>query len=103
MKPILLMAVCVLATAPATPLSAHSGGTDANGCHAGSKPYHCHGGGGGGSSTRSTPLYGGASAGDLDCGDFSSWEEAQEALEDDYSDPNGLDGDGDGVACEALR
>eukprot|EP00919_Chromeraceae_sp_WS-2016_P053468 GHVR01126949.1.p1 GENE.GHVR01126949.1~~GHVR01126949.1.p1 ORF type:complete len:130 (+),score=6.13 GHVR01126949.1:108-497(+) len=22
---------------------AHSGGTDANGCHAGSKPYHCHG------------------------------------------------------------
>lgn len=24
---------------------AHSGGTDANGCHAGSQPYHCHGGG----------------------------------------------------------
>ena len=22
--------------------SAHSGGLDANGCHAGSKPYHCH-------------------------------------------------------------
>lgn len=22
--------------------SAHSGGTDANGCHAGSRPYHCH-------------------------------------------------------------
>ncbi|MCH9783679.1 MAG: YHYH domain-containing protein [Gammaproteobacteria bacterium] len=21
---------------------AHSGGTDENGCHAGSKPYHCH-------------------------------------------------------------
>ncbi len=21
---------------------AHSGGTDANGCHAGSQPYHCH-------------------------------------------------------------
>lgn len=21
---------------------AHSGGTDANGCHAGSRPYHCH-------------------------------------------------------------
>ncbi|MFW7342564.1 YHYH domain-containing protein [Pollutimonas sp. H1-120] len=21
---------------------AHSGGTDKNGCHAGSKPYHCH-------------------------------------------------------------
>lgn len=22
--------------------NAHSGGTDENGCHAGSKPYHCH-------------------------------------------------------------
>lgn len=22
--------------------SAHSGGLDANGCHGGSKPYHCH-------------------------------------------------------------
>ncbi|WP_245846320.1 YHYH domain-containing protein [Chromohalobacter canadensis] len=21
---------------------AHSGGTDEDGCHAGSKPYHCH-------------------------------------------------------------
>jgi len=21
---------------------AHSGGTDKNGCHAGSRPYHCH-------------------------------------------------------------
>ena len=27
-------------------LYAHSGGTDSNGCHAGSQPYHCHGGGG---------------------------------------------------------
>ena len=25
---------------------AHSGGTDANGCHAGSQPYHCHNGSG---------------------------------------------------------
>ncbi len=24
---------------------AHSGGTDSNGCHAGSQPYHCHNGG----------------------------------------------------------
>jgi len=31
-------------------LYAHSGGTDSNGCHAGSQPYHCHGGGGGYSS-----------------------------------------------------
>ena len=28
---------------------AHSGGTDAYGCHAGRLPYHCHGGGGGSS------------------------------------------------------
>ncbi len=33
--------------AEATILYAHSGGTDKYGCHAGSKPYHCHGGGGG--------------------------------------------------------
>lgn len=26
----------------ATPASAHSGGLDRNGCHAGSQPYHCH-------------------------------------------------------------
>jgi hypothetical protein len=26
-------------------VEAHPGGTDANGCHAGSQPYHCHGGG----------------------------------------------------------
>lgn len=25
-----------------TTVIAHSGGTDANGCHAGSQPYHCH-------------------------------------------------------------
>ena len=29
---------------------AHSGGTDANGCHAGSQPYHCHGSSSGSSS-----------------------------------------------------
>lgn len=35
----------------AAPLSsyAHSGGTDANGCHGGSEPYHCHGTEGGSS------------------------------------------------------
>jgi hypothetical protein len=27
-----------------SPADAHSGGTDRYGCHAGSKPYHCHGG-----------------------------------------------------------
>jgi micrococcal nuclease len=39
---------------------------------------------------------------DRDCADFASQAEAQEVLEDDPSDPNGLDGDSDGVACETL-
>jgi endonuclease YncB( thermonuclease family) len=39
---------------------------------------------------------------DRDCADFDSQTEAQEVLEDDLSDPNGLDGDSDGVACETL-
>jgi micrococcal nuclease len=39
---------------------------------------------------------------DRDCSDFNSQTEAQEVLEDDPSDPNGLDGDSDGVACEYV-
>ncbi len=38
---------------------------------------------------------------DLDCADFSSQAEAQATLEDDPSDPHGLDADGDGEACES--
>jgi hypothetical protein len=37
-----------------------------------------------------------------DCSDFAYQEEAQAELEYDPSDPSGLDGDSDGVACEAL-
>jgi hypothetical protein len=40
--------------------------------------------------------------GDLDCKDFSTQEEAQAVLDADSSDPNGLDGDNDGKACESL-
>ena len=43
-----------------------------------------------------------AQAGDLDCADFATQEEAQAMLDADPSDPNGLDADGDGVACETL-
>ncbi|WP_254545291.1 excalibur calcium-binding domain-containing protein [Halomarina pelagica] len=39
---------------------------------------------------------------DLDCSDFETQGEAQEVLDDDPSDPNGLDGDGNGIACESL-
>ena len=39
--------------------------------------------------------------GDLDCVDFSSQAEAQVTFDADPTDPNGLDGDGDGLACES--
>lgn len=42
----------------------------------------------------------GAAAGDLDCADFATQEEAQENLLP--GDPHRLDGDGDGIACEEL-
>jgi hypothetical protein len=38
------------------------------------------------------------------CRDFDSWEEAQAAYEANLpGDPNKIDIDGDGIACEALR
>jgi excalibur calcium-binding domain-containing protein len=36
------------------------------------------------------------------CSDFSTQEEAQSVYDSDTSDPNYLDGDSDGVACESL-
>ena len=39
---------------------------------------------------------------DLDCADFATQEEAQAVLDVDPSDPNGLDADSDGIACEEL-
>ena len=41
-------------------------------------------------------------ASDLDCADFASQAEAQATLDADTTDPNGLDADGDGIACEEL-
>ena len=38
----------------------------------------------------------------LNCSDFDTQEEAQAVLDADPSDPHGLDGDGDGIACEDL-
>lgn len=44
-----------------------------------------------------------ASAQDVyNCDDFTYQEEAQAVYDADTSDPNGLDGDNDGIACEAL-
>jgi len=45
-----------------------------------------------------------APAGDRDCSDFATWEEAQAFFEQaGPGDPRRLGGDGDGVPCEALR
>lgn len=41
-------------------------------------------------------------SGDLDCDDFSSQADAQAHLDAHPSDPDNLDPDGDGVACEQL-
>jgi len=38
---------------------------------------------------------------DTDCSDYASQAAAQAALRADPSDPNGLDADGDGIACES--
>ena len=38
-KILIALLICLFAT---TQSFAHSGGLDANGCHGGSKPYHCH-------------------------------------------------------------
>lgn len=37
---------------------------------------------------------------DLDCADFATQAEAQATYDADPSDPNGLDADSDGIACE---
>lgn len=47
-------------------------------------------------------LSGTASAADLDCSDFRTQGEAQAVLDADRTDPNRLDQDGDGTACESL-
>lgn len=43
-----------------------------------------------------------AAARDLNCSDFSTQQEAQAAYDKDKSDPNHLDRDKDGIACESL-
>jgi hypothetical protein len=43
-----------------------------------------------------------STSGDLDCSDFDYQEEARNELEDNPSDPNNLDADDDGTACESL-
>jgi endonuclease YncB( thermonuclease family) len=44
----------------------------------------------------------GQPANDKDCSDFDTQPEAQRFFESHQGDPHGLDGDGDGQACESL-
>ena len=48
------------------------------------------------------PNAGSVTDSNLDCASFATHEQAQRVFEQDPSDPNYLDGDGDGVACEDL-
>ena len=41
-----------------------------------------------------------AHAADLNCSDFATQQQAQAEYDRDPSDPNGLDRDDDGIACE---
>src|SRR4051794_34848194 len=50
----------------------------------------------------SMPLTGTALAVDLDCADFPNQAAAQVVLDADPADPNGLDSNANGVACEAY-
>ena len=101
MKLIITFGAALLFSAPmSAPASAHSGGLNAQGCHAGSQPYHCH------RSQSSTPSTTGSNnrSGDQDCSDFRTWREAQRFYENaGPGDPHRLDADNDGIACEALR
>lgn len=89
-------------------VSAHSGGLDAAGCHAGSQPYHCH---------RAQPVtpqaqstangcnsnYEGCvpNASDVDCagGSGNGPEYVSGPIRVIGTDVYGLDRDGDGYAC----
>ena len=42
MKALIASAIFLLMLVSVEPAFSHSGGTDDSGCHAGSKPYHCH-------------------------------------------------------------
>jgi hypothetical protein len=97
----------VLLCLDAIPILAHSGGTDANGCHAGSLPYHCHG------AKQQTQNSSGAChpnyekvcvpfASDVDCAGGSGNGPAYVRGPVRVVGPDiyGLDRDGDGWACE---
>lgn len=91
------------------PALAHSGGLNAQGCHAGSKPYHCHRpqrqSSGGGSASGCHPSYEGRCvpiASDVDCAGGSGNGPAyvRGPVRVVGPDVYRLDRDGDGIGCE---
>jgi micrococcal nuclease len=56
----------------------------------------------GGSGGSDLPPPSGGSSDPYDCSDFDTQDQAQRILENTPGDPSGLDGDGDGEACESL-
>jgi|GEM_PF-3578151 len=97
----ILIAVSVFLVMDPIQLSAHGGGLDKFGCHAGSQPRHCHNNNGSEELLRQKSSANFQS--DLDCKDFGSWREAQAFYESFWpNDPHGLDRDRDGIACEHL-
>jgi hypothetical protein len=108
MKILHLSVVVGMSLAAPTIVSAHSGGLDANGCHAGSQPYHCHRAQAPAprSSTRSgcNSNYSGCvpNASDVDCagGGGNGPEYVRGPIRVIGNDIYGLDRDGDGIACE---
>jgi hypothetical protein len=83
-----------VAPKPAAPASStqHAGTQHAGTQHTGTAPRPASS-----TSTRTRPAIN-----DLDCGDFTSQAQAQRELDRDHSDPNRLDADHDGTACESY-
>lgn len=109
MKKIFLILLVFVLVVPVF-ASAHSGRTNAEGCHNNRKTgdYHCHG-----KKTvakQETKTSAKISArtvakADYNCTDFSTYEEAQSFYERNGGpliDPHNLDRDKDGIACESL-
>ena len=100
----------VLVFSTTTPVAAHSGGLNAQGCHAGSKPYHCHRPQKSTQRTQSSTNSGCNShysgcvpnASDVDClgGGGNGPAYVKGPIRVLGTDIYGLDRDGDGIACE---
>jgi Excalibur calcium-binding domain len=102
-----LIILTILVLAPLTGF-AHSGRTDASGCHTDSTTgeYHCHGGGVLPKEAKTEARVAARTeARDYNCSDFVTHKDAQETYKragGPMIDPYDLDRDSDGIACESL-